>query len=107
MGDNANDIKYLEPIVQRANPDNTIVGLTITLERVLEERRKELFGEGHRAFDLLRNGLKIERVGKGHSAVLPDYAKIITWDDLRSILHVPKYEIDANPQIAAQQNPCW
>ena len=107
LGDNANAIKYLEPIVQRANPDNTIVGLTITLERVLEERRKELFGEGHRAFDLLRNGLKIERVGKGHSAVLPDYAKVITWDDFRSILPVPKYEIDANPQIAAQQNPGW
>ena len=66
-----------------------------------------LFRSGHRAFDLLRNGLKIERVGKGHSAVLPDYAKVITWDDFRSILPVPKYEIDANPQIAAQQNPGW
>ena len=44
--DNDAAVKYLDPIVKRANPDNTVVGQTITLERVLNERRKELVAEG-------------------------------------------------------------
>ena len=44
--------------MKRANPDNTVVGQTITLERV---RRKELVAEGHRMYDVIRNGLTVER----------------------------------------------
>ncbi|MEG0517365.1 MAG: RagB/SusD family nutrient uptake outer membrane protein [Bacteroidales bacterium] len=102
--DNAKAVKYLKEIVERANPANTVKG-TVTLTQVLEERRKELFGEGHRAFDLLRNGLPIKRVGSSHSAVLPDYAKTIDWNNYRCVLPIPKYEINANDAI--QQNPEW
>ena len=60
--DNANAVKYLDPIVKRANPDKTVAGEDITLDRVLLERRKELVGEGHRLYDLMRNNLRVERV---------------------------------------------
>ncbi len=106
VNDNVKAVKYLKAIVERANPANTVTG-AVTLDQVLQERRKEMFGEGHRAFDLLRNGLEIKRVGSGHSAVLPDYAKVIDWNNFRCVLPVPKYEVDANPQIANQQNPGW
>ena len=47
-GDNAKAVKYLNSIVQRANPENSVEGKTLTLENVLDERRKELVAEGHR-----------------------------------------------------------
>lgn len=106
LNDNNNAIKYLNPIVKRANPAKSVSG-TVTLSQVLTERRKELCGEGHRMFDLLRNGLTIKRTGSSHSKVLPDYAKEIDLDNYRIVLPVPKYEIDANPQIKEQQNPGW
>lgn len=63
-GTDKNDdaVKYLKKIVERANPAKTIEdGTIVTLDQVLEERRKELVGEGQRMFDLLRNGKVIER----------------------------------------------
>ena len=32
-------------------------GKTLTLENVLDERRKELVAEGHRMYDVIRNGM--------------------------------------------------
>ena len=48
-------MKYLNSIVQRANPENSVEGKTSTLENVLDERRKELVAEGHRMYDVIRN----------------------------------------------------
>lgn len=105
---NQNDkaIKYLKAIVNRANPAKDVTG-TVTVDMVLEERRKELFGEGQRAFDLLRNNRVIARTGTSHSKVLPEYAKSLDWNNFRIVLPVPKYEIDANPELKTQQNPSW
>jgi len=44
---------------------------------VLEERSKELIGEGHRFFDMLRNGKTIVRKGGYH---LPGIVEEIDWD---------------------------
>lgn len=104
--DNTNAVKYLKAIVERANPVNTVTG-TVTLAQVLQERRKELFGEGHRFFDLLRNGLTINRVGSSHLSGLTNDTRTLDWNNFRVALPVPKYETDANPQIARQQNPGW
>lgn len=106
LDNNDKALTNLNAIVTRANPNNSVSG-TVTLERVINERRKEFFGEGQRAFDLLRNNYVIRRIGSSHSKVLPDYAINIDWDNFRIVLPVPKYEIDANPQIKAQQNPEW
>ncbi|MFY0255552.1 RagB/SusD family nutrient uptake outer membrane protein [Chitinophaga sp. 30R24] len=100
LGDqNDKAVSYLNAIVKRENPAKSITDV-VTLEKVLEERRKELFGEGHRAFDLLRNGLTIFRADDAESKMfLPDYAKVIDWNNFRCILPIPIVEIDANSNI--------
>ena len=40
--------------MQRANPAKEVTAAEYTLDRVLEERSKELIGEGHRFFDIRR-----------------------------------------------------
>ena len=98
---NQNDkaVKYLHAIVNRANPAKNVTG-TVTPEMVLNERRKELFGEGHRSFDLLRNGLTIYRSDDEASRMLlPEHAKVIDWNNFRCILPIPIQEIETNPNV--------
>lgn len=112
LGNNAKAVDYLEPIVNRANPEKTVKGETLTLDRVLKERRKELFGEGHRMFDAMRNNLVVERKdvkiaaisSTKHLSMTAD-AKKFDREYYRVVLPIPKFEIDTNPNIAGQQNP--
>lgn len=62
-GDATKAAKYLKAIALRGNPDYTMPA-KVTLDDVLEERRKELIGEGHRMFDLLRNNLRVIRINE-------------------------------------------
>ena len=108
LGDNDNAVKYLDPIVKRANPAKTVEGETITLDRVLTERRKELFGEGHRLFDLMRNGLKVERKDVSVSTISKTpkhFSQYLDfdWNFHMIVLPIPKYEMDTNPNMI--QNP--
>lgn len=112
LGDNDNAVKYLEPIVKRGNPANTVVGQQITLERVLEERRLEFFGEGQRMFDVIRNGMTIERkdidqddLDNTSHLSLQTYAEKFDWNMFKVVLPIPKAEMDVNPNMAGQQNP--
>lgn len=106
-GNNAAAVKYLDPIVRRANPNKTVQGETITLERVLNERRKELVAEGHRMYDVIRNGMSIHRIEvedakltkTKHDTKYMDY----DWDFYMIVLPIPKKEMDANPNM--EQNP--
>ncbi len=106
----ANDdaVRYLDPIVKRGNPNNTVSGTTVNLDRVLEERRKELVGEGHRFFDAIRNGKHITRSGdlafKHLDNILPE-AWDFDWNYFKVVLPVPRSEMDANENIRDQQNP--
>ena len=112
LGNNAKAVEYLDPIVNRANPEMTVQGETVTLERVLNERRKELFGEGHRLYDALRNNQTIERkdvkidvIKSTKHLSMTDDAQKFDWNYYKVVLPIPKFEIDTNPSIAAQQNP--
>lgn len=102
--------EYLNAIVQRANPEADEVG-NVTLERVLSERRKELIGEGHRFFDALRNNLTITRytdeaVDMGyHYSLAQANSRSFDRTYYRTILPIPINEVNANPEIAKQQNP--
>lgn len=95
---------YLNAIRKRANPAATDV--TATLDLVEKERRKELFGEGHRFFDIIRklgNG-EVKRTGLPSSApiVRDDQVPVISWTNAQShllILPIPQSEIDSNPDI--------
>lgn len=102
--DNTKALEYLNAIVTRANPEMSVSG-TVTLNQVLTERRKELMGEGHRLFDAMRNGITIERKGKSHLTALVNEARKYNWDYYKIVLPIPKYEMDANPNMRDQQNP--
>ena len=90
----------------------TVKDETLSLERVLNERRKEFYGEGHRLYDALRNNQTIERKDVKISAIsstkhlsMPDEAKKFDRNYYKVVLPIPKFEIDTNPNIASQQNP--
>lgn len=107
VNDNESAVKYLDPIVNRANNANTVVGKKLTLDDVLTERRKELVAEGHRMFDVLRNGLTVKRVDEedpqlsktNHNTQYMEY----NWDFYLCVLPIPKHEMDANGSMV--QNP--
>ncbi|WP_234567304.1 RagB/SusD family nutrient uptake outer membrane protein [Rhodohalobacter sp. 614A] len=90
------------------------------LDVVLEERRLELFMEGHRAHDLFRNMKDLYRDYPGthlapgnpgvdlNSGPVDPYTGIrgvqhIPWDHTRIIFQIPEQEIDLNPNLV--QNP--
>lgn len=104
-GDNTKAVKYLGAIARRANPSRTLE--TVTLDDVMTERRKELVAEGHRMFDVIRNGGTVKRIDDTDSnlASTRHFAadKEFNWDFYKIILPVPKAERDANPNVA--QNP--
>lgn len=106
-GDNAAAVTYLDAIVNRADPDSTVKGLTLTLDNVLNERRKELVAEGHRMYDVMRNGLSIKREDVEESDIARTRHDTPYMDYDRNfymiILPIPKREMDANPNM--KQNP--
>ena len=108
-GDDTKAAYYLNAIVNRANPANSVQS-GVTLEQVMTERRKELFGEGHRMFDALRDGGKVVRKNVSVSAIsstkhltMTDDKKEFDWNYFRCILPIPISETDANNNI--KQNP--
>lgn len=111
QSDNANAVKYLDAIVHRANPAKSVQGKTVTLDDVLAERRKELFGEGHRFFDMIRNHKTIVRkeasrtfpeIDVEHLALQPE-SQSFNWDYYRVVLPIPMSELNANPNM--EPNP--
>ena len=111
--DNPSAVKYLNAIVSRANPANSVEGSTVTLDRVMTERRKELVGEGHRFFDALRDGGSVNRHDvKGQSKISSTKHYItkaekmnFSWDYYKCVLAIPKAEMDANSNML--QNPLY
>ncbi len=68
------------------------------IAEILMERRKELFGEGQRYYDILRTKQTLTRTSSSHWSKLT-----IPAGDKRFALPIPQKEIDANPKIV--QNP--
>ena len=107
---NQNDkaVEYLDAIVKRANPNKTVKGTTVTVDRVLLERRKELIGEGHRFFDAMRNIETVIRYtskeDQGWQQALKEEARSFNRDFYKTLLPIPQDEIDANPSMKDQQN---
>ncbi|MFN0256417.1 RagB/SusD family nutrient uptake outer membrane protein [Pedobacter ureilyticus] len=100
-------VGYLNAIRQR-NPSLTpSTILSISADMILEEKRKELYGEGHRYFDMIRTNKSITYNDEfGGITVLPTLRpKTIDRTFYKSILPIPQSEINANPPIKAQQNP--
>ncbi len=66
----------------------------VVFEKVLEQRRLELAFEGHRFFDLKRNGMNIDKSSP---------ASPLEYGDFRYLAAFPNAEILANPNLV--QNP--
>ncbi len=102
--------RYLNPVILRANPNATsLTAGQVTLQRIINERRKELIGEGQRFFDAIRNNETITRYtdenNRGYHYTLNSEAQQFTRDYFRVILPIPVDEINANENLKAQQNP--
>ena len=67
-----------------------------TLDRVLDERSKELVGEGHRFFDLLRNGKTIIRKGGYH---FPVWTKRWIGIFYKCVLPIPEDQFIFSPEM--------
>lgn len=80
---------------------------TVTLDKILLERRKELVGEGQRYFDALRNNETIVRYSseqnKGWHKTLAPEVRSFNRDYYKAIAAIPQDEINANTNI--EQNP--
>ncbi len=97
-GDQAEANSYLKTLYDtRTNRDNDVG--QVDLDRILLERRKELVGEGHRFFDLMRNSLSVIRTGSDHFTTSFELGP----DHHRALLPIPQFEINANKNIV--QNP--
>ncbi|MCC8187912.1 MAG: RagB/SusD family nutrient uptake outer membrane protein [Bacteroides sp.] len=96
---------YLNAIRQRAPHLEAATAATVSNEMILDERSKELYGEGHRFFDMIRLDRTIrynDDLGGVPSQGRPEtidrtYGKIV--------LPISQDEINTNPAIGEQQNP--
>lgn len=100
-------VTYLNNIRKRAPNLPLATAGTITMAMIEDERSKELFAEGQRFFDMMRWNKQIELNDEfvSPAVVIPSRDKIINRTFYKTILPIPQNEIDANPAIAAQQNP--
>lgn len=102
-GDETTARKYLDAIKKRALPSAVATSATgqALIDAILLEKRKELAFEGHYFHDLKRLHLPIIAATSGTGAI----GQTIQPGDNRLAWPIPQREIDANPNIGAQQNP--
>lgn len=104
--DKAKAATYLNTIRKRSPNLALATSGTIDLNMVLNEKSKELFGEGHRFFDMIRTNQTIvfndEDFGFPAGANRPNS---INRTYYKTILPISDAELNANPGLRAQQNP--
>ena len=95
-GDDVGALADLNLIRERAGIPE-LDGLTgqPLVDAILEERRRELFAEGHRVFDITRNKLNVVRT----DCTAPDNACTINYPNDRFILPLPQEETNVNDNI--------
>lgn len=96
-GENTLAQNDLNVILKRANPNapNATETDSALLDRILEERRKELAFEGHRLFDLNRNKKDVKIIQSEKSIT-------VSYPNDKFILPIPLKEINSNPNIKPQ-----
>jgi starch-binding outer membrane protein, SusD/RagB family len=109
MPDNESDARmYLNDLMAQRDPGFLYVSTgSALLNDIIQERRKELAFEGDRFFDMNRLSLAINRAANpgAISAGVNNINLNIPYPDSRRIAPIPLIEIQANSNIASQQNP--
>ncbi len=98
---------YLNAIRKRSPGLAPATAATVNLDMILDERSKELFAEGHRFFDMMRlnKSIKFNDDFISPAVVIVHRTQTVDRTFYKTILPIPKEELDANPQILPQQNP--
>lgn len=96
---------YLNEIRKRSPNLEPATASTVSLDMILDERSKELYGEGHRFFDMMRCDKSITFNDEIAQLIPPTREKTIDRSFFRTVLPISQDEINANPPIAEQQNP--
>ena len=98
---------YLNQIRKRAPALTPADETSVTVDMIMDEKSKEFFAEGHRFFDMIRLNKTIEFNDEfiSPAVIITHRAKTIDRTFYKTILPISQTEMDANPPIAAQQNP--
>lgn len=103
--DKALAAQYLNNIRKRSPGLAPATAANITLDMVADERSKELFGEGHRFFDMIRWNKSIEFNDDLAKLSISHRDKVIERSFYKTLLPISIDEINTNPEIGKQQNP--
>ncbi|MCY1525297.1 SusD family protein [compost metagenome] len=98
-------VNYLNAIRKRSPNLAPATTATISLDMILDERSKELYGEGQRFFDMMRSNKTVTFNDEVGGLSVPHRPKTIDRTFNKTILPISQAEINANPGIKAQQNP--
>jgi len=80
----------------------------VTIDEILDERARELFGEYHRWFDLKRTGKLVERVNLYNKDVRDiDDAFVGTGGNLKILRPIPQPALELNTNKDFPQNPAY
>ena len=74
---------------------------------ILSERSKELFGEGHRFFDMMRLDRTVEFNDDLLDINVTRRGKTIDRTNGMIVLPISRDEMNANPAISSQQNEAY
>ncbi|MGN0202732.1 MAG: RagB/SusD family nutrient uptake outer membrane protein [Candidatus Cryptobacteroides sp.] len=106
-GDKAAAADYLNAIRKRSPNLEAADASTVSDDLILSERSKELFGEGHRFFDMMRLGKTVEFNDDLMDINVTRRGKTIDRTDGMIVLPISQDEMNANPAIASQQNEAY
>lgn len=103
--DAAKAAAYLNEIRKRSPNLTAATASTVSEQMILDEKSKELYGEGQRYWDMIRTNQTITFNDEHVGVALQHREKSIDRTFYKTILPIPKTELDANPALQAQQNP--
>ena len=101
LGNNETAATLLSAITTRAGAAPVLETDDDLVNRIKDERRKELCFEGHRLWDLQRWHENVERT----DLTSPNIISEVEYGSYLYAYPIPDREIQANPVIAEQQNP--
>ena len=105
--DAAGAASYLNKIRCRAPRLLPATASTVSDDMILNERSKELFGEGQRFFDMIRTNKSITYDDEFGGIAVTQRAKTIDRTFGKIVLPISQDEINANSALATEQNDAY